>query len=48
MVRIGQLLISLESREIQLNSESLRIGRRAFDILEVLIRAEGTRSPQRN
>ncbi|MFK4441505.1 putative ATPase/DNA-binding winged helix-turn-helix (wHTH) protein [Caballeronia udeis] len=42
MVRIGQLLISLESREIQLNSESLRIGSRAFDILEVLIRAEGT------
>lgn len=42
MVRIGQLLISLESREIQLNSESLRIGSRAFDILELLIRAQGT------
>ena len=41
MVRIGQLLISLESREIQLNSESLRIGSRAFDILELLIRAQG-------
>jgi predicted ATPase/DNA-binding winged helix-turn-helix (wHTH) protein len=42
MVRIGQLLISLESREIQLEGESLRIGSRAFDILELLIRAQGT------
>jgi predicted ATPase/DNA-binding winged helix-turn-helix (wHTH) protein len=42
MVRIGQLLISLESREIQLDSQSLRIGSRAFDILELLIRAQGT------
>src|SRR5471032_2964666 len=42
MVRIGQLLISLESREIQLDSESLRIGSRAFDTLELLIRAQGT------
>ena len=42
MVRIGQLLISLESREIQLDSESVRIGSRAFDILELLIRAQGT------
>ena len=42
MVRIGQLLISIESREIQLDSESLRIGSRAFDILELLIRAQGT------
>jgi DNA-binding winged helix-turn-helix (wHTH) protein len=42
MVRIGQLLISLESREIQVNSQSLRIGNRAFDILELLIRAQET------
>ncbi|HEV3423154.1 MAG TPA: winged helix-turn-helix domain-containing protein [Paraburkholderia sp.] len=41
MVRIGQLHVSLESREIQLNGEPLRIGTRAFDILELLIRAEG-------
>ena len=41
MVRIGHLYVSLENREIQLNGESLRIGTRAFDILELLIRADG-------
>ncbi|SDH00606.1 Predicted ATPase [Paraburkholderia phenazinium] len=41
MVRIGQLYVSLENREIQRNGEALRIGTRAFDILELLIRADG-------
>ncbi|CAM2195564.1 Transcriptional regulator [Paraburkholderia kururiensis] len=41
MIQIGQLHVFLESREIRLNGERVRIGSRAFDILELLIRAEG-------
>ncbi|QCP53635.1 transcriptional regulator [Trinickia violacea] len=41
MIQIGQLDVFLENREVRSNGESLRIGSRAFDILEVLIRAGG-------
>ncbi|MPW23796.1 transcriptional regulator [Paraburkholderia sp. CNPSo 3157] len=41
MIQVGQLLISIDDREIRSNGESLRIGSRAFDILELLIRANG-------
>ena len=41
MIQIGQLQVSLDNREIRSNGESLRIGSRAFDILELLIRADG-------
>jgi predicted ATPase/DNA-binding winged helix-turn-helix (wHTH) protein len=41
MIQIGHLQVSLDNREIRSNGESLRIGSRAFDILELLIRANG-------
>ena len=41
MIRIGRLDVVLENREISLNGESLHLGSRAYDILEVLIKAEG-------
>jgi predicted ATPase/DNA-binding winged helix-turn-helix (wHTH) protein len=41
MIQIGQLHVFLDNREIRLNGEALRIGSRAFDILELLIRANG-------
>jgi predicted ATPase/DNA-binding winged helix-turn-helix (wHTH) protein len=41
MIQIGRLQVSLDERKILANGESLRIGSRAFDILEVLIQAKG-------
>jgi predicted ATPase/DNA-binding winged helix-turn-helix (wHTH) protein len=41
MIQIGHLHVSLESREILANGEPLRVGSRAFDILELLIQANG-------
>jgi predicted ATPase/DNA-binding winged helix-turn-helix (wHTH) protein len=41
MIRIGPLHVLLEKREVRLNGEPLRIGNRAFDVLELLIEAEG-------
>lgn len=41
MIRIGPLQVFLEKREIQANGQPVRIGSRAFDILELLILANG-------
>lgn len=41
MIRIGALQVFLDRREICANGEPLRIGSRAFDILELLIHANG-------
>ncbi|MBP0588667.1 helix-turn-helix transcriptional regulator [Paraburkholderia sp. LEh10] len=41
MIQIGTLLVNFEQREIRQHGRSLRIGARAFDILEVLYRANG-------
>ncbi|WP_321945468.1 ATP-binding protein [Paraburkholderia sp. J10-1] len=41
MIQIGSLQVSFDQRNIQRNGVSLRIGARAFDILEVLYRANG-------
>ncbi|QBR01994.1 winged helix-turn-helix domain-containing protein [Paraburkholderia pallida] len=41
MVQIGSLQVSFDQRNIQRNGVSLRIGARAFDILDVLYRANG-------
>lgn len=41
MIRIGTLHVFLDRREIRSNGKLLRIGSRAFDILELLIRANG-------
>lgn len=41
MVRIGQLDVFLDERQIRENGKLVRVGSRAFDILELLIRAEG-------
>ncbi|RKE35705.1 putative ATPase [Paraburkholderia sp. BL23I1N1] len=41
MIQIGQLQISIEHREIRSHGESVRLGSRAFDVLELLIAAEG-------
>ena len=41
MIRIGQLDIFLDERQIREHGKAVRGGSRAFDILEVLIRAEG-------
>ncbi|WP_010099305.1 winged helix-turn-helix domain-containing protein, partial [Burkholderia ubonensis] len=41
MIRIGPLQVFLDKREIQSNGQPVRIGSRAFDILELLIRANG-------
>lgn len=41
MIRIGQLDVYLDERQILENGKAVRVGSRAFDILELLIRAEG-------
>lgn len=41
MVQIGSLQVNFDQRNVQQNGLSLRIGARAFDILEVLYRANG-------
>ncbi|HEF5153475.1 transcriptional regulator [Burkholderia multivorans] len=41
MIRIGTLHVFLDRREIRSNGKLLRIGSRAFEILELLIRADG-------
>jgi predicted ATPase/DNA-binding winged helix-turn-helix (wHTH) protein len=41
MIQIGTLLVSFDQREIRQHGRSVRIGSRAFDILEVLFRANG-------
>ncbi|CAB3771372.1 transcriptional regulator [Burkholderia puraquae] len=41
MIRIGTLHVSLDRREIRANGKLLRIGSRAFEILELLIQANG-------
>ncbi|WP_177313891.1 winged helix-turn-helix domain-containing protein, partial [Burkholderia ubonensis] len=41
MIRIGPLQVFLDKREIQANGQPVRIGSRAFDILELLILANG-------
>ncbi|WP_233887606.1 ATP-binding protein [Paraburkholderia flagellata] len=41
MIQIGSLQVSFDQRNIQQNGRSLRVGTRAFDILEVLYRANG-------
>jgi predicted ATPase len=41
MIRIGPLHVLLEKREVRCNGVPVRMGSRAFDILELLIRARG-------
>ncbi|MGF6574806.1 putative ATPase/DNA-binding winged helix-turn-helix (wHTH) protein [Paraburkholderia sp. GAS333] len=41
MIKIGRILVSLEMREVYLEGQLLQLGSRAFDILELLIRAAG-------
>ncbi|WP_322044561.1 ATP-binding protein [Paraburkholderia sp. J67] len=41
MIQIGALRVSFERREIQRNGLVVRVGARAFDVLEVLYRANG-------
>lgn len=41
MIQIGTLLVNFEQREIRQNGRAVRIGARAFDILDVLYRASG-------
>ena len=41
MISVGQATVSLESRDIFKNGVALRIGTRAFDILELLVRHQG-------
>jgi predicted ATPase/DNA-binding winged helix-turn-helix (wHTH) protein len=41
MIKIGRVEVSLELREIFLEGTPLRVGARAFDVLEVLINARG-------
>ncbi len=41
MIQIGTLLVNFEQREIRQQGRTVRIGARAFDILEVLYRANG-------
>jgi predicted ATPase/DNA-binding winged helix-turn-helix (wHTH) protein len=42
MVQIGKLQVSIERREVTENGLPLRIGSRAFDVLELLIDASGS------
>ncbi|WP_114811653.1 ATP-binding protein [Paraburkholderia kururiensis] len=42
MNQIGTLLVNFDQREIHQHGRSVRVGARAFDILEVLFRANGT------
>jgi predicted ATPase/DNA-binding winged helix-turn-helix (wHTH) protein len=46
MIRIGHLQVSLEERTILSNGAPLRIGDRAFDILALLIQADGALVPK--
>lgn len=41
MIKIGRVDVSLELRKLFLNGQPMRLGTRAFDILEVLIEASG-------
>jgi predicted ATPase/DNA-binding winged helix-turn-helix (wHTH) protein len=41
MIKIGRVDVSLELRQLFLNGQPLRVGTRAFDILELLIDANG-------
>ncbi|MFP3562783.1 ATP-binding protein [Paraburkholderia sp. SIMBA_030] len=41
MIKIGHVDVSLERRQLYLKGEPLHVGTRAFDILEVLIKAGG-------
>lgn len=41
MIKIGRVVVSLEMREVYLEDQLLQVGSRAFDILELLIRAAG-------
>ncbi|MFM0056228.1 winged helix-turn-helix domain-containing protein [Paraburkholderia phytofirmans] len=41
MIKIGRVTVSLETREVYVEDRLLQVGSRAFDILELLIRAEG-------
>jgi predicted ATPase/DNA-binding winged helix-turn-helix (wHTH) protein len=41
MIKIGRIVVSLETREVYLDGQLLQVGARAFDILELLIRASG-------
>ncbi|MGU7772583.1 ATP-binding protein [Burkholderia sp. MR1-5-21] len=41
MIRIGPLDVLLDKREVRRDGEPLRLGSRAFDVLELLIQAEG-------
>ncbi|WP_250510512.1 winged helix-turn-helix domain-containing protein [Caballeronia sp. GACF4] len=41
MIKIGRIVVSLEMREARLDGRLLEVGSRAFDILELLIRANG-------
>jgi predicted ATPase/DNA-binding winged helix-turn-helix (wHTH) protein len=41
MIQIGRLELDLQARELRLGGLPARIGSRAFDILEILIRANG-------
>ncbi|MFM0419788.1 ATP-binding protein [Paraburkholderia aromaticivorans] len=41
MIKIGRVIVSLEMREVYLENRLLQVGSRAFDILELLIRAAG-------
>lgn len=41
MIQIGTLLVNFDQREIRQNGRPVRIGARAFDILDVLYRANG-------
>lgn len=42
IIRIGTLQVDLQQRDVRRHGVSLRIGARAFDILDLLIRANGT------
>jgi len=41
MIRIGRLEIDLQRRVLRSGAEVLRLGSRAFDILEILVAARG-------
>lgn len=41
MIKVGRVDVSLEQRQLYLQGQPLRVGTRAFDILEVLIQAGG-------
>jgi predicted ATPase/DNA-binding winged helix-turn-helix (wHTH) protein len=41
MIKIGRVVVSLDTRELYLDGQPFHVGSRAFDILELLIRASG-------